>query len=257
MWSVLGIGVAVIVRTSTLFFSFLIFSLSFTPKRCSSSIINKPKSLNSTSLLNTLCVPTTTSTSPSFSFFTTSSCSFFVLKRFKSSTFIANFSILFLNSSYCWFASTVVGTKYTTCFWSITALNAALIATSVFPYPTSPHNNLSIGLELSISFFISSIHLNWSSVSWYGNLSSNSFCHGVSLLKLYPWIFSRFAYSSINSLATSLKLFLTLAFVVSHSLLPNLLIFGFSLSPPTYFLIESKSVVGIYKISSFLYFIFM
>ena len=28
----------------------------------------------------------------------------------------------------------------------ITALNAALIATSVFPYPTSPHKSLSIGL---------------------------------------------------------------------------------------------------------------
>src|SRR3990172_4992431 len=49
MWSVLGIGVAVSVKTSTSFFSSLSRSLSFTPKRCSSSITTRPMSLNSTS----------------------------------------------------------------------------------------------------------------------------------------------------------------------------------------------------------------
>ena len=34
------------------------------------------------------------------------------------------------------------------------ALNAAIKATSVFPKPTSPQSNLSIGEELSISSFI-------------------------------------------------------------------------------------------------------
>ena len=38
-------------------------------------------------------------------------------------------------------------------------MKAALKATSVFPYPTSPHNNLSIGVMDSISFFTSSIAL--------------------------------------------------------------------------------------------------
>ena len=69
---VLGIGVAVIVKTSTLVFNCFIFSFAFTPKRCSSSIINNPKSLNSTSLLSNLCVPTTISISPKAKFLTTS-----------------------------------------------------------------------------------------------------------------------------------------------------------------------------------------
>ena len=49
--SVLGIGVAVRVRVST--FSLMVLSLSFTatPNFCSSSIINRPRSLNSIALL--------------------------------------------------------------------------------------------------------------------------------------------------------------------------------------------------------------
>ena len=133
-------------------------------------------------MLSILCVPITISTPPSFNFFTTSSWYFLLLNLFSISTFIGNSAILSLNSSYCCCANTVVGTKYATCLWSITALKAALIATSVFPYPTSPQSNLSIGLWFSMSFFTSSIHLNWSSVSWYGKLFSNWLCHGVSLL---------------------------------------------------------------------------
>ena len=44
--SVRGIGVADIVSTSTLVFSFLIDSLCWTPKRCSSSTTSSPRSLN-------------------------------------------------------------------------------------------------------------------------------------------------------------------------------------------------------------------
>ena len=40
------------------------FSLCSTPKRCSSSIINSPRSLNPTSPLNRRCVPISTSTRP-------------------------------------------------------------------------------------------------------------------------------------------------------------------------------------------------
>ena len=47
----------------------------------------------------------------------------------------------------------VVGTSTATCLLSLTALNAALTATSVFPNPTSPHTSLSIGQLSSISFF--------------------------------------------------------------------------------------------------------
>ena len=126
-----------------------------------------------------------------------------------------------------------------------------------FRYPTSPQSSLSIGFGFSISFFSSSIALNWSSVSWNSKLLSNSFCHSVSLEKAYPFIFSLFAYSSIKSRATSLKFDFTFCFVFAHSLLPNLFIFG-ALSPtPIYFLMLSKLVVGIYRISSSLYFIFI
>ena len=46
--SVRGMGVAVIVSTSTLVRSFLMASLCCTPKRCSSSMTSRPRSLNST-----------------------------------------------------------------------------------------------------------------------------------------------------------------------------------------------------------------
>ena len=131
--NVLGIGVAVIVNTSILFLYSFIFSLSLTPNLCSSSIINRPKSLNSISLLNILCVPITISISPNFSFLMISCCSFLVLNLFKTSILTGKSCILSLKLLYCWSARTVVGTKYATCFWSMTALNAALIATSVLP----------------------------------------------------------------------------------------------------------------------------
>ena len=45
----------------------------------------------------------------------------------------------------------VVGTKTATCFESATALNAARMAISVFPKPTSPHTSRSIGVADSMS----------------------------------------------------------------------------------------------------------
>jgi len=133
MCKVLGIGVAVIVSTSTFVLYCFIFSFAFTPKRCSSSIINNPKSLNSTSLPNNLCVPINISISPNFISFIILFLSFVVLNLFNTSTLIGKSFILSLKVSYCCFAKTVVGARYATCLWSITALNAALIATSVLP----------------------------------------------------------------------------------------------------------------------------
>ena len=51
---------------STFTFSCFSFSLVDTPNFCSSSIINKPKSLNATSLPTKRCVPTSISILPSF-----------------------------------------------------------------------------------------------------------------------------------------------------------------------------------------------
>ncbi len=62
-------------------------------------------------------------------------------------------------------AKMVVGTKTATCFPSTTAFAAARMATSVFPKPTSPQTNLSIGFSASISLFTASEALCWSGVS--------------------------------------------------------------------------------------------
>jgi hypothetical protein len=53
--------------------------------------------------------------------------------------------------SKCCAASTVVGASNATCRPSITALNAARTATSVFPNPTSPTSSRSIGRGSSMS----------------------------------------------------------------------------------------------------------
>ena len=52
-----GIGVAVMVRVSTLTFIWRSFSFTLTPNFCSSSIISSPKSLNLMLLPIILCVP--------------------------------------------------------------------------------------------------------------------------------------------------------------------------------------------------------
>ena len=62
--SVRGIGVAVIVSTSTVARSCFSRSLCSTPNRCSSSMTTRPRSLNFTSFESSRCVPTMTSTSP-------------------------------------------------------------------------------------------------------------------------------------------------------------------------------------------------
>ena len=62
--SVLGIGVALKVSVSIFSLISFILSLIFTPNFCSSSMINKPKSLKITSLLTNLCVPIMMSVCP-------------------------------------------------------------------------------------------------------------------------------------------------------------------------------------------------
>ena len=64
MFSVRGIGVAVRVRMSTSARSAFRRSLCRTPKRCCSSMITRPRSLNLICSLSSLCVPTTMSIWP-------------------------------------------------------------------------------------------------------------------------------------------------------------------------------------------------
>ena len=171
---------AVSVRVSTLVFRRLSFSLCDTPKRCSSSTTKSPKSLKWTSLPSILWVPISTSTRPSFTHFKMPVCSALLRNRLSISILTAKFFMRCSKLLKCCSARMVVGTKYATCFPDITALKTALIATSVFPYPTSPQSKRSMGLSDSISFFISSLHLSCPGVSSYENASSNWFCHRVS-----------------------------------------------------------------------------
>ena len=54
----------------------------------------------------------------------------------------------------------VVGTNTATCFPDCAALNAALMAISVLPKPTSPHTNLSMGIDDCMSCFTSIVALD-------------------------------------------------------------------------------------------------
>ncbi len=86
MCSVRGIGVADSVSTSTAARIRFNRSLCATPNRCSSSITTSPRFLNVTSLCSSRCVPTTTSTVPFASLFTTSAWSFRVPNRDRFAT---------------------------------------------------------------------------------------------------------------------------------------------------------------------------
>ena len=66
MFSVRGMGVAERVSTSTWRLISFRRSLWVTPKRCSSSMMSSPRSLNSIPFCSSLWVPMRTSTRPSF-----------------------------------------------------------------------------------------------------------------------------------------------------------------------------------------------
>ncbi len=155
--SVLGIGVAVIVSTSTWARIFLSRSLCATPNRCSSSTINRPRSEKATSLEISLCVPMTTSTAPFLTSSMTRFCSAAERNRESIATLTGNGAKRSLNVTACCSARSVVGTSTATCLPSITALKAARTAISVLPYPTSPQIRRSIGLGRSMSRLTSSM----------------------------------------------------------------------------------------------------
>ena len=155
MLSVRGMGVAVIVSTSTRLRICLMRSLCATPNRCSSSTTSSPRSLNSTSFDSSRCVPTMISTLPACRSSSVCFCSPFVLNRLTMSTRTGKAAKRSFNVFRCWNARTVVGARNATCLPSMTALNAARIATSVLPYPTSPHSRRSIVVDDSMSRLMS------------------------------------------------------------------------------------------------------
>ena len=131
--SVRGMGVALSVSTSIPVRHFLIFSFCATPKRCSSSIIKRPKLGNCTSACSKRWVPIKISTLPSSRSCKIRFCSLVLQKRFSISTFTPKLRMRSLKVKKCCCASTVVGTITATCLPSTTALKAARIATSVLP----------------------------------------------------------------------------------------------------------------------------
>ena len=128
-------------------------------------MMTRPKSLNLTLGLSSLCVPMTTSTVPSSSPLSVSLISLALWKRLIAATLTGNPSKRSLKVSKCCCTSRVVGTSTATCLASCTALNAARNAISVLPNPTSPQMSRSIGIGFSISAFTSSIVVSWSAVS--------------------------------------------------------------------------------------------
>ncbi len=131
--SVRGIGVAVSVSTSTCVRSSFSRSLCVTPKRCSSSMTTRPRSLKRTSRDRRRCVPTTTSSLPSASAAMVFDCSALVRKRDSAATRTGNSSKRSEKVTKCCSASTVVGARIATCLPPSTASSVARSATSVLP----------------------------------------------------------------------------------------------------------------------------
>ena len=97
-----------------------------------------------------------------------------------------------------------------------TEINAARIATSVFPNPTSPHKTRFIGFIRERSFFIDRMDSIWSGVSLYGNSfskfknkSSSAFKRGELALFLLDSI------SNISA-AWSITLLSAFDFLIDH-----------------------------------------
>ena len=128
------------------------------------------------------------------------------------------------------------------------ALKAARTAISVLPKPTSPQIRRSIGTGFSMSALTSSMVVSWSAVSWYGNASSSSFCHGVSGLNAKPGVRWRAEYSLTRSSAISWTCLRAFALVAAQSEPPSLLSFG--ASAPMYLLIWSSWSVGMNSLSA-------
>ena len=132
--SVRGIGVADIDSTSTEARSVLRYSLCSTPKRCSSSTMTRPRSLNRVLCCSSRWVPMTMSTVPSTSPANVACDSLALSNRDSDRTVTGNCAIRSENvEKCCCCASSVVGTSTATCLPSCAALNAARTAISVLP----------------------------------------------------------------------------------------------------------------------------
>ena len=168
-----GMGVAVSVRISTSARRDLSFSFWRTPNLCSSSMISRPRFLKSSPSWIRPWVPMMISRLPVAIFAITAFCSFFVLKREMESIFTGHSTKRSLKVSVCCRASRVVGTSIATCLPDCMAINAARIATSVLPNPTSPQISRSMDFSETMSEITFSMADSWSGVSSKGNARAN------------------------------------------------------------------------------------
>ena len=106
---VLGIGVAVITKTSGLFPFATIVPLCITPNLCCSSVTTKPNLLNSTSSTRSEWVPIKISISPLFILSNISFLFFLLVPPNNISHFMLYWFNILLNSSKCCEASIAVG----------------------------------------------------------------------------------------------------------------------------------------------------
>ena len=160
--SVRGIGVAVSVSTSTSARSCLIRSLCCTPKRCSSSTTSSPRSLNfdvvrqqpvraddDVDLARRARRRDHRRPAP----WREEPRQHLDPHRVAGEALAERLAVLAARAAWS-------GTRTATCLPSCTALNAARIATSVLPKPTSPQTRRSIGIGRSMSAFTSSMALS-------------------------------------------------------------------------------------------------
>ncbi|MNQ97053.1 hypothetical protein D3C85_1126810 [compost metagenome] len=174
MPSVRGMGVAVSVSTSTSARRALSASFWRTPKRCSSSMITRPRRLNFTSLDRILWVPMTMSTRPSLMPSMAADTSLGERKRDSSTTRTGQSAKRSEKVCACCSASSVVGHSSATCLPLATARKAARNATSVLPKPTSPQTSRSIGRPEVMSPITASMAAAWSAVSSKPKPSANA-----------------------------------------------------------------------------------
>ena len=203
--SVLGIGVAVITNTSGFSPFATIVLLCFTPNLCCSSVTTNPNLWNTTFSSSIAWVPTIISASPLSICAKASLFCFAVIPPTRPTHFIPNCPKIFSKFIKCWLANIIVGAKIAAWYPLFTALYAEIIATMVFPDPTSPCNNLFIGLSFSISLFISSSTLSWAFVSLNGNefITSDIWTFSSYFIPFVSLSFSPLSFRSPNCIVSN------------------------------------------------------
>ena len=136
--------------------------------------MTRPRLANCVSLESSLWVPIMISASPWAIASSAILISLVVLKRDNSTIFTGQSAKRSFQVATCCSARRVVGASMATCFPPITATKLARRATSVFPKPTSPQTNRSIGVPLVMSPITAVMALAWSGVSSKPKLSAKA-----------------------------------------------------------------------------------